>query len=183
MGYTYPFTIDSGRGEKIIFKEVVKESDGDKVLIEGTVAPKAGPPMHVHFKQDEGFTVIKGKAGYQVFGEDPKFLSAGESVVFPRNHYHRFWNEGDEELKIESWVKPANSIVFFLSTMYGALKNSTSERPEAFDSAYVMVRYKSEYDMKGLPGFVKNVIMPITYQIGKLRGKYKKFKDAPEPLK
>ena len=67
--------------------------------------------------------------------------------------------------------------------MYGALKNSKTERPEAFDSAYLMIRYKKEYDMLGLPGFVKKVIIPFTYHVGKLRGKYRKFKDAPEPLK
>ncbi len=182
MDYKLPHTIESGKGEKIIFKEIIKDPDGDKVIIEGFCAPKAGPPMHVHFKQDEGFTVKSGKAGYQLFGSEPKFLSVGESVVFPRGQYHRFWNEGEDELKIESWVKPANSIIFFLSTLYAALKNSKTDRPEPFDSAYVMVRYKNEYDMKGLPGFVKKLVIPMTYQIGKLRGKYKKFKNAPEPL-
>lgn len=183
MNYVLPHTIDSGRGEKIIFKEIVHEPDGDKVLIEGICAPKVGPPMHVHHMQDEGFTVVKGKAAYQFPGQDPVYLSEGESVTFPRHQYHRFWNAGEEELKINSWVKPVNSVIFFLSTMYGALKNSKTKRPEPFDSAYLMVRYKKEYEMQGLPAFVKKVIIPATYQAGKLLGKYKKFKDAPAPLK
>lgn len=46
-----------------------------------------------------------------------------------------------------------------------------------------MTKYKHEYDLSELPAFVKKVIMPTTYQIGRLLGKYKKFNGAPEPLK
>jgi hypothetical protein len=85
-------------------------------------------------------------------------------------------------LEISSWVKPANSIIFFLSALYAAQKRSGNGRPEAFEGAFLIVRYKNEYGLPELPSFVKNIIMPVTYQIGKVLGKYKKFKDAPEPL-
>jgi hypothetical protein len=45
-----------------------------------------------------------------------------------------------------------------------------------------MTRYKNEYGMPELPSLVKNIMMPLTYRIGKLLGKYKKFEGAPEPL-
>ena len=182
MEYSLPHTIDSGRGEKLVFKELVHEPDGDRLIVEGSCAPNAGPPMHVHFKQDESISVVKGKLGYQINGKEPVYLNPGESIIFKRGEAHRFWNAGEDELQLNGWVKPANSIVFFLSTMYDALRNSKSERPEPFDSAYLMTKYKNEYDMIGLPGFVKKVIIPITYQVGKIRGKYKKFRDAPKPL-
>jgi quercetin dioxygenase-like cupin family protein len=182
MKFTLPHTIENGLGEKIIFKEIIHESDGDKVLIEGYCQPKGGPAMHVHYKQDEALTVVSGKMGYQVLGEDPVYLITGQTATFLRNQPHRFWNAGDDELEISSWVKPANSIIFFLSTLYASQKKSGSSRPEAFDGAYLMVRYKSEYGLPELPSFVKNVIMPITYTIGIIIGKYKKFKDAPKPL-
>ena len=183
MKFVLPHTIESGQGEKITFREIIKEPDGDKVIIEGTCAPGAGPAMHVHYKQDEGITVVKGKMGCQILGKDTVYYSQGQEVVFPRNTPHRFWNASDEELIVSSWIKPANSIIFFLSTLYAAQKKSGSGRPEAFDAAYLLVRYKSEYGMPELPSFVRNVIMPVTYSIGSLLGKYKKFKDAPEPLK
>lgn len=46
-----------------------------------------------------------------------------------------------------------------------------------------MTKYKHEYGMPQLPSFVKKVIMPTTYFIGRLLGKYKKFDGAPVPLK
>lgn len=57
-------------------------------------------------------------------------------------------------------------------------------KPEGapFNSAYLVTRYRSEYDVAVIPTFVKRVIMPITVSIGRLLGKYEHFKDAPEPL-
>ena len=59
MEYKLPLTIESGQGEKIIFKEIIKESDGDIVHLEGYCTPNAGPAMHVHYLQDEGFKIVK----------------------------------------------------------------------------------------------------------------------------
>lgn len=86
-------------------------------------------------------------------------------------------------LHCSGWVKPANTIVFFLTSVYAAQNKSGSERPEMFDGAYLLTRYASEYEMAEMPGFVKKVIMPITYYIGRLLGKYKHFNNAPEPVR
>jgi len=183
MEFPLPHTIDSGLGEKIIFKEIIKEPDGDKVILEGYCSPMAGPAMHIHFKQDEAVTVVKGRMGCEILGQSPVYYTEGQTATFLRNTPHRFWNAGDDELIIQGWVKPANSIIFFLSTLYAAQIKSGNKRPAAFEGAYLIVRYKHEYGLPGLPSFVKKVIMPLTYNIGRLFGKYRKFKDAPKPLK
>lgn len=106
-------------------------------------------------------------------------MKARKLFFFTRGTPHRFWNAGEDELTLSSWVKPVNNILFFLSTFYAAQKNSGSTRPEAFDAAYLMVRYKNEFGLPQLPFFVKNILMPVTYSLGKLLGKYKNFSDAP----
>ena len=58
-----------------------------------------------------------------------------------------------------------------------------TSRPALFDAAYLTTRYKSEYDLAELPGFVKKVLIPATYYVGKLLGKYKHFEGAPEPVR
>ncbi|HNG89769.1 MAG TPA: hypothetical protein PK858_06180 [Saprospiraceae bacterium] len=72
-------------------------------------------------------------------------------------------------------------MVFFLSEMYDALNRGSKHRPEAFDSAYLSRRYHNEYDMTELPAFVKKVIIPATYLVGSLLGKYEKYRQAPKP--
>lgn len=183
MNYDYPHTITNPIGETLIFKEVVKEPDGDKLLVENYVTPKNGPPMHTHFLQDEALTVVTGQIGYQVQGEQPQYAGVGETVFFKRGTAHRFWNAGEEVLHCKGYIKPANTIVFYLSSIYAAQNKSGTERPEKYDAAYLLKRYATEYDMVEIPSFVKKVIIPITYYIGKFLGKYKHFENAPEPVR
>ena len=183
MNITYPHKIENSHGETLIFQEVSRRPDGDWVFIENFVAPGSGPPMHIHWQQDETLTVVTGKMGYQIAGQSEEFAGAGETVQFKSGVAHRFWNAGEETLHCKGWVSPANSIVFFLSAIYAAQNKSGKAQPEAFDAAYLLIRYASEYDMVSIPAFVRKVVMPLTYQVGRLLGKYKHFEGAPKPLK
>jgi mannose-6-phosphate isomerase-like protein (cupin superfamily) len=182
MKITYPHTIENGLGEKIIFHSVQQEPDGDRVIVENLVTPGHGPIMHTHFLQDESLTVVKGKIGYQVMGQEKKYANEGETLLFKRGTPHRFWNAGDDTLNCKGWIKPANTIVFFLSALYDAQKKSGSTQPEKFDAAYLTTRYSKEYDIPEIPAFVKKIIMPMTCIVGRMLGKFKKFEDAPEPV-
>lgn len=181
MEITYPHTIENG-GEKLVFQKLIPEPDGDRVIGENFVSPGSGPPMHVHWLQDEGFTVKQGTVGYQVAGQPEQFAGPGESIVFPRGVPHRFWNAGTNTLQCVGWIKPAHTIVFFLSAIFAAQQKSGTSRPELFDTAYLMTRYAREYDMLEIPRFVKKVILPVMYNLGRLLGKYKHFEGAPEPV-
>lgn len=83
---------------------------------------------------------------------------------------------------LSCWIKPANNAVFYLSTLYAATKGQRNPQPDPFDGAYLIQRYKSEYGLLELPGFVRQVIIPMTYFFGRILGRYRKFKDAPAPL-
>ncbi|GAA4454503.1 hypothetical protein GCM10023189_21070 [Nibrella saemangeumensis] len=183
MNYPLPHTIENGNGETLTFLRLIEEPDGDRLVGENFVAPTIGPPMHVHWLQDEGFTVLNGRIGYQTLGQPERFAGPGESIVFKRGVPHRFWNAGTETLHCSSWIKPTNTIVFFLTSIFEAQKKSGKPQPEIFDAAYLLTRYASEYDMLEIPRFVRKVIMPLTYQLGRLLGKYKHFEGAPEPIK
>lgn len=183
MNYQLPHTIKNPIGETLIFKELVQEPDGDRLLVENYVTSKNGPPMHTHFLQEEALTVVSGRIGYIVQGCSPQFAGVGETVVFKPGVPHRFWNDGEDILHCTGYVKPANTIVFYLSSIYAAQNKTGTGQPDKFDGAYLLTLYASEYEMAELPTFVKKVIIPITYHIGRLLGKYKHFKNAPHPLK
>jgi quercetin dioxygenase-like cupin family protein len=183
MKITYPHTIENCLGEKLIFHELQKEPDGDRLIGENYVAPGNGPVMHTHWLQDESLTVLKGKIGYQVQGQPEQFADEGETVFFKRGVPHRFWNAGQEVLHCKAWVKPANTFAFFITSIFAAQNKSGKAQPEMFDAAYLLKRYSAEYDMTEIPPFVKKVVIPFTYYTGRILGKYKHFKDAPEPVK
>jgi mannose-6-phosphate isomerase-like protein (cupin superfamily) len=183
MNFTYPHTIENCIGEKLTFLEHHKEVDGDKLIVENYVAPGVGPVMHTHWLQDECLTVVKGKIGYQVHGQPEQFADEGETVLFERGTPHRFWNAGEDILHCKGYIKPANSIVFFLSSIFEAQNKVGKAQPEKFDAAFLMTKYKSEFDLPEIPAFVKKTIIPMTYHIGRLLGKYKHFKNAPKAVK
>ena len=183
MTFKFPHSIENCIGERITFLGTEKGPDGDKLLVENFVTPGQGPVMHTHWLQDECLTVVNGKIGYQVLGQEEQFAEEGESILFKKGMPHRFWNAGQDELHCKGWIYPANTIVFFLSSIYAAQNKTGTGQPEKFDGAYLMTRYASEYDMPEIPAFVKKTIIPFTYLVGKLLGKYKHFKDAPAPVR
>jgi quercetin dioxygenase-like cupin family protein len=182
MKYKLPYTIDSGHGERLTFLSLEENAPGGpKLLVENLVQPGKGPMMHVHFKQNEGLTVIKGTLATQLAGEDPKIHQAGESATFLAGEPHAFWNAGTEPLVCKGWIQPADNIIYFLDKIYESMRKNNG-RPDAFTAAWLLDRYKNEYDMPGLPGFVKKVIFPITKTFGNWTGKHRKFSDAPAPV-
>ncbi|HEX2535374.1 MAG TPA: cupin domain-containing protein [Chitinophagaceae bacterium] len=183
MTITYPHTIENCIGEKLIVHSVVPEPDGDRLLVENFVAPGVGPLMHTHWKQDECLTVMEGRIGYQVKGGPEQFAGPGETVLFERGVPHRFWNAGTETLHCTGYIKPAHTVVYFLTAIFNAQNKTGTGRPELFDAAFLTRRYASEFHLNDMPFFVRKVVIPATYFLGKLLGRYAHFKDAPEPVK
>src|SRR3712207_8219282 len=80
--HTYPHTIENGAGERISFVRRVQDPSGDRLEVENLVKPGSGPPMHVHYRQEEALTVRQERIGYQRGGGPPRVCGAGETVGF-----------------------------------------------------------------------------------------------------
>jgi quercetin dioxygenase-like cupin family protein len=178
----YPYTLDNGQGELLIFTGVASGPDGERVEADGVAQPGAGPPMHVHYLQEEAARVVSGRMGYQLLGQDPKFAEAGELVVWPAGTPHKWWNAGTTELRMTGWCKPPGNIEYFLGATFASVKENGG-RPGIFDAAFLITHFRAEYAMLELPGFVRRVVLPIAYGVGRLLGKFEKYKDAPASVR
>ena len=178
---TYPHTIENGHGERLTFLRRVSTPEGEVLEVENVVQPDSGPPMHVHYFQEEALTVVQGRIGFQRQDEEPQYAEAGATVAFKAGEMHRFWNAGDRELRCTGYIKPPDSIEYFLKGIYEAQKKSGSMRPDMFEAAWLMRRYGVEFGMADIPPFVQRFIFPVVVAIGGMLGKYKKFADAPPP--
>ncbi|HEX6063259.1 MAG TPA: cupin domain-containing protein [Longimicrobiales bacterium] len=179
--YDYPHTIENGHGERLTFRRRVRTPAGERVEGDNLIKPGAGPPMHSHHFQEEGFTVVQGRLGYQLLGESPQYAKAGESAVFPAGVPHRFWNAGDSDLICESYCSPPDNIEFFLTSIFDAQKRGQRGRPEIFAAAFLAWRYRSEYTLFDMPRLVQKIAFPAIVLVGTLLGKYRKFAQAPQP--
>ena len=178
---SYPYTLDNGLGETLTFTGITQGPHGLRVEAEGTARPGAGPPMHVHFLQDEAVRVVRGRLGYQSPGGPEQFAGPGDLVVWPAGTAHRWWNAGADELHTAGWCSPPVNIEFFLGTLFESTRENDG-RPGLFDAAFLTTRYRSEFALVGVPAVVRHVVIPIAYLLGRVLGKYGKFKDAPAPV-
>jgi mannose-6-phosphate isomerase-like protein (cupin superfamily) len=180
--YTYPHTIDNGAGERITFVRRVPGAAGDRLEGENVVKRGAGPPMHVHHRQAEVFTVQKGRIGYQRLGEPTKFAGPGETVVFKAGEAHKFWNAGEDDLHCRGYVEPADNVEYLLTEVFESAKRHGRGQPDLFDIAFLGSRYRSEYTMVEIPAAVQRLMFPVLIAVGRLIGKYARYADAPEPV-
>jgi quercetin dioxygenase-like cupin family protein len=181
MKITLPHTISTVTGEKLTFLRIYTKDGIEYLEGENEVQPNAGPPMHVHYKQDESLTVVSGKIGYQEPGGEKKYAGPGETVLFKTGVAHKFWNAGNDVLYCKALASPAGNLVYFLSQIYRSI-NENKGRPAMYDAAFLLNRYKSEFGMLEIPAFVQKTIFPVILFLGNLTGKNKKFADAPPPL-
>jgi len=181
MSSAYPYTIDNGHGESLTFKGLTQGPNGVRVEVDGVAQPGAGPPMHVHYLQEEVARVVRGRLGYQVLGSQPQFAGPGELIVWPAGTPHKWWNAGSDELHMTGWCSPPHNVEFFLSTLFSSTKENGG-RPGLFDAAFLVTRYRSEFALLAMPAVVRRIVIPIVYAIGAVLGKYRKFKDAPVPI-
>ena len=57
------------------------------------------------------------------------------------------------------------------------------ERPDPFDAAFLMLRYRSEFAMTEIPAAVVRFVLPIQVAVGTALGRYRKYADAPEAIR
>jgi uncharacterized cupin superfamily protein len=179
----YPHTIENGAGERITFLQRVGGAAGDRLEIENVVTRGAGPPMHIHHHQEEALRVEHGRIGYQRLGEPARFGGPGDTITFKPGEAHKFWNAGEDDLRCTGYVEPADNIEYFLTALYESTRRNGGRRPDAFDAAFLITRYRSEFSMVEIPAAVQKLLFPIQVALGRLLGRYRKYADAPEPVR
>lgn len=184
INLSLPQTIENGHGERLTFVRLIQNGPVEVIEMEGRAKPGSGPVMHTHLKQDESFTVVQGRIGYQVYGGPEQFGGVGESIHFPAGCPHRFWNAGSDELIVRGQCTPPNNLQFFLTALYASAlaSKSATGAPGFWDGAWLLTRYRSEFDLPEIPTFVKRVIFPVVVAIGSVLGKYRKYAGAPPAI-
>jgi quercetin dioxygenase-like cupin family protein len=179
----YPRTIENGGGERLTFVGVRRDERGEYLEAHNSVSPGAGPPMHVHYLQEEGLTVERGTIGYQMLGEEERRAGPGESATFAPGVPHRFWNAGEDELVCTGYARPPHNLEYFLTEIYASMRRNGGKRPGAFDGAYLSRRYRDEFAMLDIPQPFQRFVFPVVVAVGKALGWDRRFRDAPEPVR
>jgi quercetin dioxygenase-like cupin family protein len=96
----------------ICFKVGTGDTGGGVFIIEHEHLVRGGPPLHLHFNQDEWFYVMEGQVDFQV-GSERKRLGPGESVLAPRRIPHTFSAAGNIPAHMMIAITPAGMMEQF----------------------------------------------------------------------
>jgi quercetin dioxygenase-like cupin family protein len=75
-------------------------------VFEATIPPGAGPPPHVHSREDETFLVLEGEITFHV-GDKVVVLKKGEFLFAPRGIPHYFKNTAGTHTVLLETASPA----------------------------------------------------------------------------
>jgi len=178
----FPVETDTGTGERLRLLGLEQDEEGEYLAVEGVVEPGVGPPMHVHYFQEERIRVETGRFGYQVQGEEARYAEPGEEIVFPAGQVHRFWGAGDGPSTGTGLVRPVGNFPWFITRLHASIRENGG-RPGFFEGAFLAHRYRSEFEMMEIPAPVKRFVFPLVVALGRLLGRYRKYEDAPPPMR
>lgn len=139
--------------------------------------------MHAHLLQDEALTVQRGRMGHQRPGQPAQFAGVGETAVFKAGEGHKFWNAGDDDLECFGYIEPPDNIEYFLTQLFDSTRRNGGKAPNLFEAAFLIRRYRSEFVMLEIPAAVQRFVFPVPVMIGTVLGKYRRYADAPEPVR
>jgi mannose-6-phosphate isomerase-like protein (cupin superfamily) len=92
-----------------------KDTDGQLTVLEYVGFEKIGPPLHVHYEQDEIFYVAEGEYIFQLDTERMN-LKAGDTIFLPRTVPHT-WVQTSDKGKLVYFLQPSGQMEEFFKKM------------------------------------------------------------------
>ena len=160
-------------GERLTLRRIKTASGPEELHLFGTLPPRQeGPPLHIHFGEDEHGEVISGTLSATVDGARLS-VEAGRRARFPKGSVHRWWNEGDKELVFRGVATPAVDLDRYLQALFEVLNAGPLRRPPIFYMAHVLHRHRKTQLALVVPRVVQRVLFPCIVFLGTLFSKYR----------
>jgi quercetin dioxygenase-like cupin family protein len=88
-------------------------TDGGIAVLEVTIPPRTLVKPHEHSREDELTYIVSGQVGCRLGDLVTEAITAGSSLVKPRNVPHAMWNVTDEPARILEIVSPGGLEEYF----------------------------------------------------------------------
>ncbi len=143
------------------------------IELRGTLpAHSEGPPMHIHYLEDETGTVTEGTLSAEVGGTRVD-AGPGQSVVLPKGVPHRWWNQGDVPLAFHGDVRPGIDLDRYLQAVFEVINAGPPNRPPLFYMAHVSLRHRQTQAVLIMPAPLQAVLFRIFVALGTVLGRYR----------
>lgn len=100
-------------GELSTAKALGEHTGGAFAFVETITPPQAGPPPHIHHREDETFWVLEGELEFMI-GDGTVRAPAGSFIYAPRYIPHTYKNVGTTPARYLVMIQPAGLEEFFM---------------------------------------------------------------------
>ncbi len=160
-------------GERLALRRIRMGNGVEELRLSGSLpAHGQGPPLHIHFDEDERGEVVSGTLSVLVDGRQ-LVIKAGGPGHFPKGSAHRWWNDGDGELVFRGVVTPAIDLDRYLQAMFEVLNAGPPNHPPIFYMAHVLYRHRRTQLALVVPRLMQRVLFPLVVLLGTVIGKYR----------
>ena len=161
-------------GEKALLLESRAETAGARIVADFAVERGGFVPggEHVHDICAEHFDVQQGRITFIVDGEE-KTLGPGEQMTVQPGSWHRWWNAGEDEVRIRARVEPALRFEEAIAVFWGLCADGHTDAkgtPSPLYGALLAVRYSDELRFRKPPQLVQRTLLPPLAAIARRRG-------------
>jgi quercetin dioxygenase-like cupin family protein len=169
-------------GERILFRQTSRETNGEAVVIETFVQPNGFvAAAHVHPSQEERFEILRGSVGFKV-GGNKLVAGPGQRLTVPAGTPHKFWNAGDDEAHFVCEVRPALQFEALLETMFALAADGKTNRNGMPNPLRLAVIANAHFDTVRLPfppALLQRIGLALGAPVGRLLGYEPTYVPAP----
>src|SRR5689334_23154083 len=159
-------------GERLTITRV-RRDDEEWFELSGTLPGRTeGPPLHVHFAEDEEGHVTAGTLTLEIDGRE-SCAGSGESTTVPRGAAHRWRNANSEPLEFEGRARPAVDLDRYLQAIFEIMNAGPPGRPLLFYLAHAALRHRRTQAVLVMPRPLQPVLFRVVVAIGTLLGRYR----------
>ena len=167
-------------GERIVFRQTSRETNGQAVVIETFVQPNGFvAAAHVHPSQEERFEVLRGSVGFKV-GRKKLVAGPGQRITVPAGTPHKFWNAGEEEAHFVCEVRPALQFEALLETMFALAVDGKTNKKGMPNPLRLAVIANAHFDTVRLP-FPPAILQRIGLALGSPAGRLLGYTPTYQP--
>src|SRR5437868_1100336 len=172
-------------GERIVFRQTSRETNGEAVVIETFVQPNGFvAAAHVHPSQEERFEILRGSVGFRI-GRKKLVARPGQRLTVPAGTPHKFWNAGDDEAHFVCEVRPALQFEALLETMFALAADGKTNRkgmPNPLQLAVIAQAHFDDVRLPFPPQWMQRAGLALGAPAGRLAGYTPEYVPAGTPL-
>lgn len=159
--------------EKVIFRETRESSNNEVLRMEAFGLIKGfNETRHIHPNQHETHIVLDGVMGVEMDGVEST-LRANDTITFPPNVPHKFWNISGDDLHFITEFRPAYETEDFIETYIAVAqtgKVNEKGQPPFLQFFVILNKYPIAGYIAVAPIFLQKIIISILAFVGRLFG-------------